>query len=204
MVQMQIYWDRRYQAHKEQTVGNMSFSREQFEKVTEKNCELIREHFGKYINSPVLDYGCGYGRHVKVLKEFAKDIHGLDINQWAIDQAHMADPEGQYWYYRGGDFPFSDKTFRSIMSWTVLQHVPLPEIFVVGNEIDRVLIPGGHVLLFENVTEATGHDAVFFRPAHFYKVLFKNYLLVKEQIIYGIDGNAEKHALIILEKPEVK
>jgi ubiquinone/menaquinone biosynthesis C-methylase UbiE len=161
----------------------------------------MRTHFGQYISGPVLDFGCGFGRHFNILKEFTNEIHGVDINQWALDKARESEPNGQFWLYQGGDLPFSDKTFKTIMSWTVLQHVPAPEIYALGKEFDRVLGPGGHILLFENVTVGTGHEAVYFRPTHFYRMLWKDYIQVKVKPIFGIDGNTEMHALIVLQKP---
>ena len=202
MNQMQSYWDDRYMQHKQQTVGNIGFNKEQFEKVTNESQDLIRKQFGPYIAGPILDFGCGYGRNTKVLKKFTKEVHGADINQWALDIAKQADPSVEYWLYGGGPLPFSNKAFGSIMSWTVLQHIPTPEIYPLSVEFDRVLLPGGYLLLFENITVGNGHEAVFFRPSNFYRMLWKGYIQVKVKPIYGIDGNTEMHALIVLQKPE--
>lgn len=110
-----------------------------------------RRYFVWYLNSlgnpqaKVLDFGCGSGTAVRLLRREGYDALGVDIRWPGADYGDIerADlPPGTLRYYdQGGPLPFEDDTFDVIVSDQVLEHVvPLEETVA---ELERVLKPGG-------------------------------------------------------------
>ncbi|HEX3977589.1 MAG TPA: class I SAM-dependent methyltransferase [Solirubrobacteraceae bacterium] len=110
-----------------------------------------RRYFLWYVNrlgdpsAKVLDFGCGSGVTVGLLRRAGYDASGVDIRWPGADYGdieHSDLPEGTLRYYdQGGPLPFEDDTFDVIISDQVLEHVvPLEETVA---ELERVLKPGG-------------------------------------------------------------
>ena len=90
------------------------------------------------LSGPLLDVGCG----TKPYRElFQTDVYiGLDIDSESARSRGTADA-----FYDGGQFPFENGQFRSVLCNQVLEHVFNPEAFI--GEIRRVLGSGGTLLL---------------------------------------------------------
>jgi SAM-dependent methyltransferase len=86
----------------------------------------------------VLELGCGHGSLAQVAEKYV----GLDLSSLALSRSRERFPR------IAGDMerlPLRDRSVQFIFSWAALEHVPHPEL-VLG-EIERVLVPGGSVLL---------------------------------------------------------
>jgi len=83
----------------------------------------------------ILDVGCG-NKPYKNLFIHSNQYVGLEINR----ECKFAD-----YFYDGSTFPFPDFCYDAVFSSQVLEHVLNPEEFI--NEIYRVLLPGGMLLL---------------------------------------------------------
>jgi ubiquinone/menaquinone biosynthesis C-methylase UbiE len=96
----------------------------------------------------VLDYGCGAGQIVKLLRERQIDASGCDVfyeggdNSVFIEKDALA--QGVIRRMQGDKVPFDDASFDYVINNQVLEHVE--NIDVVLAEIQRVLKPGGTVL----------------------------------------------------------
>jgi SAM-dependent methyltransferase len=95
------------------------------------------EELGKEISGRTLDVGCG----TKPYKNYfnSTEYIGLEIETTQHKEA-QADV-----FYKGGSFPFKDKEFDSIVTNQVFEHIFNPDDFM--NEINRVLKPGGKLLM---------------------------------------------------------
>jgi SAM-dependent methyltransferase len=93
----------------------------------------------------VLDFGCGSGVTVRLLRGAGYDAYGVDIDWPGADYGdieHSDVPEGTLRYYeQAGPLPFDDNTFDVIISDQVFEHVVPLEATVA--ELERVLKPGG-------------------------------------------------------------
>lgn len=104
----------------------------------------------------VLDLGCGEGRHL-IGALLAADVHavGVDLSHadlvtgrkktqdWAESVGESRRPTlAQASGYR---LPFADNAFDAVICSEVLEHVPL--VSNVLHEIDRVLRPGGRLVI---------------------------------------------------------
>jgi len=92
-------------------------------------------------NEKILEIGCGRGFFVKKIEKFTKFAVGIDVNPEAIKNSvsskiKLADATNT-------NFPSA--SFDKIYSLHTIEHVPnLKKLF---SEIDRILKPGGKVLL---------------------------------------------------------
>lgn len=102
----------------------------------------------------VLDFGCGNGRLFTLFRE--RDIFyvGADQSGGLIDRAREKyaaeekDGKVQFVHLSGGVLPFPDASFDCIFTIAALHHIPsVPERERVLREFDRVLKPGGRVVI---------------------------------------------------------
>lgn len=98
----------------------------------------------------VLDFGCGIGRHIKLLKEFNLDGYGFDLSQEAINVAKhnfkalgLSDLLSKVIVANITDLPYQDKYFDFMLSHGVLDSMPF-EVAKKGiDELARVLKNNG-------------------------------------------------------------
>lgn len=84
------------------------------------------------LTSPkVLDFGCGIGRHVKLLNEFNLDAFGIDLSTEAINNAkthfkqqHLADLVNKVVVGEITNLPYEDVFFDFMLSHGVLDSMP--------------------------------------------------------------------------------
>lgn len=96
-------------------------------------------------DGPVLDAGCGTGRHTAYLAEAGHDVIGVDANEGMLSVARAKLPGIEF---RQGDLtalPVDDESFTSITCGLVLGH--LPDIEPAVNQLARALAPGGRVAI---------------------------------------------------------
>jgi SAM-dependent methyltransferase len=103
-------------------------------------------HYVKGVASPgarVLDFGCGGGVLVSMLRDAGFDAYGVDVpdNPFIAEAATSAHRQYLRAYTAGTTLPFDDDSFDVVISDQVFEHVVPLESAVA--EIDRVLKPGG-------------------------------------------------------------
>lgn len=105
--------------------------------------------------SAACDVGCGFGRVTPVLTEFADRVIGFEREPDLLRVARALQPSVEF---RSIDtlsrLPADDGSFTFGLVFTVLQHVPEPEVLAVIDELRRIVTPQGHLLLCEE-TDAT-------------------------------------------------
>jgi ubiquinone/menaquinone biosynthesis C-methylase UbiE len=119
-----------------------------------------------YLQRPkVLDFGCGIGRHVKLLDEFKLDAYGFDLSKEAIAVAksnfaklklhNLAD---KIIVSDITKLPYKNDYFDFMLSHGVLDSMPF-EIAKKGiNELYRVLKPNGLIYLDLISTDDSSFD----------------------------------------------
>jgi SAM-dependent methyltransferase len=104
---------------------------------------LARKHGPK--EGRVLEIGCGLGH---LLAWFSEDyqVAGTDINDWALEQARMNVPQGDFSRHSAEDLrAFEDAAFQIVIAKHVVEHLAHPEAAI--QEMSRVLAPGGLLVL---------------------------------------------------------
>ncbi len=94
-------------------------------------------------NGKILDIGCGTGLVVEEYSRDGFDAYGVDVSLTSIESAKKR--LGNYRLIKDENIPFPDKSFDSVGSFTVLEHVHNPELLI--REMVRVLKPGGNIVI---------------------------------------------------------
>jgi len=197
------YWKDRYEKQGEKAVGCCSFSEKEFE---EKTIDASGRLFSfmmknKIRGEKLLDFGCGYGRITGTYLPFCRQVFGIDVVPWAIEEAKDRYPTMNFYIFDGKKIPFSDGYFNVVLSWTVLQHIPKENIEKICGEIVRVMAPGALLVICENISVwHSDKSHIWFRSLDRYKTLFNRMKLFDGQIIKGADGNDEHHVLMVFKK----
>src|SRR3954447_12972017 len=99
-----------------------------------------------------LDVGCGEGRFCRMLGQLGVAATGVDPTPRLIDEAVRRDPAGDYRIGRAEMLEFADARFDLVVSYLTL--IDIPDIEQAVAEMERVLAPGG-TLLIANLTSFT-------------------------------------------------
>lgn len=84
-------------------------------------CKSIANHCSIDSNSRILDFGCARGYSVKAFRQLGFDAWGMDVSEWAINNA---DPEIRP--FVGRNWP--DGRIDWIVAKDVLEHIPALEL----------------------------------------------------------------------------
>jgi ubiquinone/menaquinone biosynthesis C-methylase UbiE len=112
---------------------------------------IRRERFRHPV--PVLDIGCGHGLIHPFLidrPDLPIELTGIDMAESVVDVARASNPKVSYATYDGTKLPFDDASFSVAYAICVLHHVPPPQWESFLREMQRVVRPGGLVVIFEH------------------------------------------------------
>jgi ubiquinone/menaquinone biosynthesis C-methylase UbiE len=112
----------------------------------------------KVLNAParsiVLDAGCGSCGHSIRLANHGFLVHAVDLSEPVVTRARLMVSANaltrQITIHRANlrSLPFKDATFRYVLCWGVLMHIP--DLSKAISELIRVLGPGGTLIISEN------------------------------------------------------
>ncbi len=114
-----------------------------------RDLEFIKDQINS--KSKILDFGCGNGRLLEILKAKNIDYYGTDISQKLIDLARQKYPDFAAHIYKNSgaaklDFP--DNFFDVIVSIAVFHHFPSEKYRTeIANELYRIVKPDGKVIV---------------------------------------------------------
>ncbi len=95
----------------------------------------------------VLDVGCGPGRVAADLARAELEVLGIDISAQMIDAARKAHPDLAFEVGSLTNLPVAEQSVLAAVYWYSIISTPLSELAEVWQELDRVLVDGGHALL---------------------------------------------------------
>lgn len=102
-------------------------------------------HFGSVpMPRPILDVGCGFGEFGRAFFEEPCDV-GLDISLRDLEISREAKIYQSIVQGDARQMPFEDAAFETVMSVSVLEHIPDVQPFFA--EAKRVLKPGGTLVI---------------------------------------------------------
>ncbi len=99
----------------------------------------------------LLDYGCGSGRWVDVLRRHGCRYTGVDISAAMVAIARREHPDTEFRKIDGVITPYADASFDLVWSVAVVHHNPPDRQEQMLGEFVRVLRDGGVVVLLEGV-----------------------------------------------------
>ncbi|MGE5345747.1 MAG: class I SAM-dependent methyltransferase [Acidithiobacillales bacterium] len=107
------------------------------------------------------EVGCGYGRLLPVLGEFAGRVAGFERQPEFAAEAARLHPDVEIFRVTSlANLPSVDAAFDAVISFTVLQHLVDRVAAEVAAEMKRLRAPGGHVLICEETDPAHVAGAV--------------------------------------------
>ncbi len=109
----------------------------------ERRLEMVRREV-PLEGKRVLDVGCGMGEFVRRLREFSRDVCGVDIDAERVRQGAERVPNLALSV--GEHLPFGDDTFDVVLLHEVIEHVA--DDLATLREARRVLRPDGRAVIF--------------------------------------------------------
>ncbi len=95
------------------------------------------------IEGPVLDLGCGDGHFASRTFDFKIEV-GVDPWAGPLQEAAQSGAYLQTIRCEGAEIPYPDRSFQTILSNSVLEHIP--DVDAVVAEAARVIRPGGNFI----------------------------------------------------------
>ncbi len=111
----------------------------------------------------VLDFGCGVGRWVDVLRDHFVSYHGVDISDEMINIARRDYPDGRFSVLKNLKVDAEDNSVDFVLCVAVLHHNAYVNQDILIGELSRVLRPQGQLLLMESKgRRVDGQHEVFY------------------------------------------
>lgn len=158
------------------------------------------------------DLGCGPGHWAAYLAEQGLEVSAVDLSPVFVTTARLAHPGLDVEVGSLSDLPFDDETLDGAACWFSLIHTPPEDLHVVLDEVARVLVPGGRLLVGFKATE--GEEVV----AYDHRVVTGHLWPVEELVARLHDAGLEEthrrlrepgpderflHGTLLLRKPDL-
>jgi ubiquinone/menaquinone biosynthesis C-methylase UbiE len=153
--------------------------------------------------SEVCDLGCGPGHVARFLADAGVRIFGLDLSPEMLAQARRLNPDLEFREGNMLSLPLADNTLAGMTAFYAIVNIPLESLPLAFREIQRVLQPGGLLLLAFHI----GGDII--RPEEMWgtKVQMEFYHFARP-LIERMLNEAEFHIEEVVERgpyaPEVE
>jgi ubiquinone/menaquinone biosynthesis C-methylase UbiE len=97
--------------------------------------------------SRVADVGCGPGRVAAFMTDHDLEVVGVDVSQAMLAVARTAHPDIEFKEGQLDALPIETGVLAGAVCWYSIIHTPPDRLDEAFNELARVLIPGGYLLL---------------------------------------------------------
>ena len=112
----------------------------------------------------VLDLGCGVGRWIRDLTERFAHYEGVDISNAMLEIAREKHPQHRFSKLENMTVDIEDEFFDFVLSIAVLHHNSYDNQSKMLAEVNRVIRPGGELLMFEAIGQSTDQSVAVFYP----------------------------------------
>jgi SAM-dependent methyltransferase len=111
---------------------------------------LVRRRWGDPARARVLDVGCGPGTMDAYLVGRVGSVHGVDTSSAMVQHAALRNRTVVYAVCEPDRLPFEPASFDVAFASCVLHHVDLQDRRMFARELQRVVAPGGLVVVLEH------------------------------------------------------
>jgi ubiquinone/menaquinone biosynthesis C-methylase UbiE len=131
--------------------------------------EQLKTFFSERGVNSILDVGAGSGDFITVLKEvFPKaKITGVDPDMESLQEAAKKHPDCTFMEMRAEKLEFEDNTFGLASISMALHH--LPDIPAALKEMQRVVMPGGWIIVNELFSDNLNHAQEVHKMYHHFR-----------------------------------
>jgi SAM-dependent methyltransferase len=100
-------------------------------------------------NAQILDFGCGWGRMLRLLPFFTNHIYGCDPLQDALDlcERHHVPGDLRRSDYLPTSLPFPDASMDAVLAYSIFTHTSETATLAALDAVRRVIAPGGVVAI---------------------------------------------------------
>jgi SAM-dependent methyltransferase len=96
---------------------------------------------------PVCDMGCGPGQIARFLHDLGNSVFGLDLSPRMVEQARRLNPDVSFCEGNMMALDIPDRSLAGIAAFYAIVNIPKASLPIVFREMQRVLQPGGLLLL---------------------------------------------------------
>ena|ERR1035438_2134723 len=123
------------------------------------DCKLL-DRFAAQVagRGPACDIGRGPGQVARYLRDAGTEVFGLDLSLQMLEEARQLNPDISF---REGDMlalNLPDGALSGIAAFYAIVNIPLPSLPRVFQEMERVLQPGGLLLLAFHTGDEVLHE----------------------------------------------
>lgn len=169
-----IYWAARHLFFGRRAVFNLSHSEAVLETVAEQQFALALQAIGDRLDGridEILDFGAGANRYSsRLAKRYGCRVLAVDIVA-GYARHYEGDARVEYRCSRNGVVPAGDGSVDLVWCFLVLGGLPEQELPRVVREFQRVLRPGGTLVLVENVAAKPDAPHWSYRSVEFHQRL---------------------------------
>jgi len=108
-------------------------------------------------NGKVCDMGCGPGHVARYLQGAGATVFGLDLSPRMVEIARLLNPELSFLVGNMMDLDLQDGLLAGIAAFYAIVNIPKESLPLVFREMERVLQPGGLLLLAFHVGDEIVH-----------------------------------------------
>ena len=144
------------------------YAEEFFDELTRKpeDCKLLEDFAGSVRDKgKVCDLGCGPGHVARYLKDRGVNIGGVDLSEEMVKIASRLNPDISFTAGNMLSLASPDSSLAGIVSLYAIIHVPRPQIVAALSEMNRVLKPGGSLLISFHDGEGELHRDEWYEKA---------------------------------------
>jgi SAM-dependent methyltransferase len=106
----------------------------------------------------ICDMGCGPGHVARYLREAGASVFGLDLSPRMLEQARKLNPEIPYREGNMISLNLPDGALAGIAAFYAIVNIPRQSLPLVFREFQRVLLPGGLLLLAFHMGDEVLHE----------------------------------------------
>jgi SAM-dependent methyltransferase len=102
--------------------------------------------------------GCGPGQVARYLRDAGAAVFGLDLSPLMLQQARILNPDIPFREGNMVALDLQDGSLAGIAAFYAIVNIPQPSLPLVFREMERVLQPGGLLLLAFHIGDETLHE----------------------------------------------
>lgn len=120
-------------------------SEDDYDPIIQNEQPVVRQLMDDLPDGPILDAGCGTGRHTAYLVAAGRDVTGCDVVAAMLEKARAKLPDVEFLEAELTALPYADGAFAGVVCGLTYSH--LEDLGPATRELARVLRPDGRLIV---------------------------------------------------------